>query len=893
MKKVCFLVLFLLILSSQTVSAGDVLFETTLPWYYWWSTMQWGSGSISRTNQISIRYTPIANQEVCTIKPGLYKSGNPTDSIVLTVRESGNGYPTGGTVIGTSTVPADQVSSPPILPQQSAYTVFAFSHCLNLTADTNYFFVFSRTQLPDMNTPDLTNWYALQLTNHIYYPQTAVWGYVPVNVFWNELTNYEPALRLEGPDAPILTPVLIIPGIAGSELKNGDDLIWADLGQMFFDVNDEFLTENLALDNDGDSVNNINVGNVVESINDEIITGLPIINTFLGLRSDLIDNGYILNQDLFYFPYDWRLDLSSTASLLADRIDEIKSQTGSEKVDIVAHSMGGLLTKEYIRQSGPNNINKLIFVGTPHLGAPKAGEIILAGDRMGIPWLEEDRVEEIGEHSIAVHELLPNQTYFNLAGPYIKKLLPFDTYNLFDYDETKQFLINNGSAPAVFATAESFFANDLENIDLSSMDVYNIAGCSSGTQGGYGVRADGTIAFAKYRSGDQTVPLISGDGISLPVGNKFYSTEGAHAELPSWPGIRDLISDILNDQPLANYDNVYRDISNCGIEGQELIWRSPVEVHIFDSQNRHTGPMADNAIEYGIPGVDYEIFGHEKYIFIPSDNGEVYQVVAHGLDNGIFDLIIRQNNNGTVEGATVFNDIPVTLLTDILFNITNNPVDTIEVDEEGDGSFVSIEATTTLNGEEAEDINPPIINIVSPDSLYYERSEILPVDVQINDNNSGVLFSVITLDNSFISSSSVDLFFYSLGSHSLNVIAIDRAGNTATSSFDFQAIATPDSTMSDVERAFELGWIEKRGIKNGLVQKLKTAIKMEKRVELLEEKLPNRPKVIKRIERLEKQLDKVLGTSFLKQLEKEYNRDNINEQAYNLLKEDIEWLLDK
>ena len=289
--------------------------------------------------------------------------------------------------------------------------------------------------------------------------------------------------------------------------------------------------------------------------------------------------------------------------------------------------------------------------------------------------------------------------------------------------------------------------------------------------------------------------------------------------------------------------------------------------------------------------MDYEIFGHEKYIFIPSDNGEVYQVVAHGLDNGIFDLIIRQNNNGTVEGATVFNDIPVTLLTDILFNITNNPVDTIEVDEEGDGSFVSIEATTTLNGEEAEDINPPIINIVSPDSLYYERSEILPVDVQINDNNSGVLFSVITLDNSFISSSSVDLFFYSLGSHSLNVIAIDRAGNTATSSFDFQAIATPDSTMSDVERAFELGWIEKRGIKNGLVQKLKTAIKMKKRVELLEEKLPNRPKVIKRIERLEKQLDKVLGTSFLRQLEKEYNRDNINKQAYNLLKEDIEWLL--
>src|SRR3989344_8875076 len=567
MKKVCFLVLFLLILSSQTVSAGDVLFETTLPWYYWWSTMQWGSGSISRTNQISIRYTPIANQEVCTIKPGLYKSGNPTDSIVLTVRESGNGYPTGGTVIGTSTVPADQVSSPPILPQQSAYTVFAFSHCLNLTADTNYFFVFSRTQLPDMNTPDLTNWYALQLTNHIYYPQTAVWGYVPVNVFWNELTNYEPALRLEGPDAPILTPVLIIPGIAGSELKNGDDLIWADLGQMFFDVNDQFLTENLGLDEDGQPMDvNIRTGETIKRI-----FNIPFldINIFKDLEDQLGLNSYLLDQNLFYFPYDWRLDLNDIAPLLKDRIEEIKLQIGADKVNIVAHSMGGLLAKEYIAQNGKESVDKLIFVGTPHLGAPKAGKIIMEGDKMGIPWLEKDRVEEIGEHSIAVHELLPNQSYFDVAGPYIKQLS-----NFLDYSQTKQLLINEGSTPNVFNSAETFFSHDLNDLDLSGIDAYNIAGCTGGTEGGYELKDDNSIDSILYRSGDQTVPLVSGDGISLE--NKFYSTEGAHAELPGRPGVRNLIADILNCSSLASYENVSTDPSTCGIEGQELIWRSPV-----------------------------------------------------------------------------------------------------------------------------------------------------------------------------------------------------------------------------------------------------------------------------------------------------------------------------
>ncbi|MDP3792701.1 MAG: alpha/beta fold hydrolase [bacterium] len=395
----------------------------------------------------------------------------------------------------------------------------------------------------------------------IWYSEVSFWGYVPVQGFQEKPTGYEPALRLEGPDAPAKTPVLIIPGIAGSELKNGDDLIWADLGQMFLDINDEFLTENLGLDEDGQSINiGIQTGEAIE----KVLGGVPVvnINIFEGLRLRLIDSGYSLNQDLFYFPYDWRLDLNGTASLLADKIEEIKSQTGAEKINIVAHSMGGLLAKEYVRQNNKDSIDKLIFVGTPHLGAPKAGKIILAGDRMGIPWLEEDRIEEIGQHSIAAHELLPDQSYFSAAGPYIKQ-----TEALLDYSQTKQLLLNEGSSPNVFTAAENFLNNNLENLDFSGVNVYNIAGCAGGTQGGYEVRADGSIAFTKYRAGDQTVPLVSGDGISVPAENKFYSTEGSHAELPSRPGVRNLIADILDNQPLTSYENLSIDKSTCGIEG--------------------------------------------------------------------------------------------------------------------------------------------------------------------------------------------------------------------------------------------------------------------------------------------------------------------------------------
>ncbi|MDO8496119.1 MAG: alpha/beta fold hydrolase [bacterium] len=670
------LVIFVFIFS--VASAGDVLFETVISRFYSWTGAHWGNqldGGFTYTQSISITYRPSTDQEVCTIKAGLYKSGSPTDSVVMSVRTSANnGSPIGGPVIASVTVSADQVSGPPFLPQQTVYTAFSFSPCLNLTSNIRYSFTLTRTQQPSASGN-----YVSQISSQTFYPETSFWQYVPVNGFWQESVGYEPALRLEGPEEPAKTPVLIIPGIAGSELKNGDDLIWADLGQMFLDVNDQFLAENLGLDESGEPIHEIFVNNVIEQLPDApfIDVGAFNVDTFKSLREDLEENNYTLGQTLFYFPYDWRFDLTDIAPLLKNKIEEIKTQTGSDKVNIVAHSMGGLLVKEYIRRNYKESIDKLVFVGTPHLGAPKAGKIIMEGDKIGIPWLEKDRVQEIGEHSIAVHELLPSQQYFNIAGPYIKQ-----SNNLLDYSQTKQLLINEGSTYSIFNSAEMFFANNLNNLDLSGIDAYNIAGCTGGTQGGYELKDDSSIDSILYRSGDQTVPLISGDGIFLE--NKFYSTQGAHAELPSRPGVRNLIADILSGSSSASYENISTDISTCGIEGQELIWRSPVEVHIYDSQNRHTGPI-ENGIEYGISGVDYEIIGHEKFIYLPVNTGETYKVIAIGLDTGTFDLSIRKNEDGNITEETSFDDVPITTSGKVEFEISGNQPLEILIDEDGDG----------------------------------------------------------------------------------------------------------------------------------------------------------------------------------------------------------------
>jgi triacylglycerol lipase len=49
-------------------------------------------------------------------------------------------------------------------------------------------------------------------------------------------------------------------------------------------------------------------------------------------------------------------------------VDELCKVTGSDKIIIVAHSMGGLVARAYLRDHGAAHIAKVITLGTPHSG---------------------------------------------------------------------------------------------------------------------------------------------------------------------------------------------------------------------------------------------------------------------------------------------------------------------------------------------------------------------------------------------------------------------------------------------------------------------------------------------------------------------------------------------
>jgi len=167
----------------------------------------------------------------------------------------------------------------------------------------------------------------------------------------------------------------------------------------------------------------------------------------------------------------------------------------------------------------------------------------------------------------------------------------------------------------------------------------------------------------------------------------------------------------------------------------------------------------------------------------------------------------------------------------------------------------------------------------------------LPINVNIQDDDTGVATSTIQLDGKAVKNNdSIDLFFQPLGNHKVEVVAADFVGNATSTVVSFRIIATVDSAISDLERSYALGWITSKSIKNSLINKLKAVVKLEKRIDDITIKISGKTKVIKRVERLEKIIDKTLLRLLLVEA-RFYRHKSLNDQAYNILTEDINWLL--
>jgi len=608
---------------------------------------------------------------------------------------------------------------------------------------------------------------------------------------------------------PEKTPLILIPGIGGSELKISEMKIWAaNDGHMGIFTNiylpNETVWPNipqaiLSSEDDYFDVLRMKADGLTSEANIETTDNL-VDFAYQGTKDFFLSNGYVLGKDFFLFPYDWRKDISLTAPLLDKKINDIKIQTGSQKVDIVAHSMGGLVARNYISDSSrAQNVRKLFTLGTPHLGSVKFLQAINYGICLKLEIgpaclsIARSEVKDIIQNMISGYELAPSQEYFNFYNGQDKSHLPPYQSNgeTLNYNGVKSFLATSGHNVPLFGPSESFHELDNSLTNTNGVEVTNIAGSGLETLGQ--IREKNVRDFLGNTlkkkdgfsvNGDKTVPLLSAsliDGSKSLLGDaKVFYTKQEHGELVAPGPALNLVKNILEN----NYVSP-EEVSAMPyhFSGNVMAVFSPVNIHAYDSLGNHTGPTSDGDIETNIPGSSYDTLDDAKFIFLPNDG--IYDLKFEAIGSGNFDFKIREYENDSLVREILYKDIPLTTLTKayLRFDTFSDYPPEILLDKNGDGlENQYIDFSSDLTGDIIYDEIPPKTDFQIYGALGNNGWFTSDVDVtlipQDESTGSGVLKTEYSLDNGQTKNLYIEPFKVSAEKiNKLKFRSVDNVGN--------------------------------------------------------------------------------------------------------------------
>ena len=610
----------------------------------------------------------------------------------------------------------------------------------------------------------------------------------------------------------IHNPVIIVPGLLGTEISkpadNGPEKLWLDIARNITNIGDQFMDSLQFNSNLTPSDTSLTIGEVLKNPDN-------LFNYTEALIQEFQNQGYTEGTDLFLFPYDWRYGVSgvinlatgkTTVDFLKDKIEEIRAQTDSDKVDIIAHSTGGLLIKKYVMDHPTDNyIGKAVFVGVPNTGAPKAIKALIQGDSFGVPFLANEEMKKISKNLPVSYDLSPSEQYFNTKGSYIKIIdnRPFSTASRdLDFEQADSFLINGHQLNnQALLNARNLHTADFDNYDLrtAGVDLYAVDGCKTGTIGKVvEVRHYTLFDSENYSSryqlegtpGDGTVPLESATNLPIEGVNKYYALKASHGKMLSQDGIRQQIVNIVSSSDLET-KNITQDIVQCKLKGKAISVFSPLDIDIIDQDGNHSGLVA-GGIQNDIPNASFEIMGEHKFVYLPDDEGQTYTINVKGTGNGTFTLKDQDINDNQVTQTQIFSNISVTssltgqinigdITTTLSLNNNDQPIQPSSVvNAEQSKDFISPISTSTITGSVGQpsfyrsNVN---INISATD----------PIITGQENQTSGILKTIYKLDNDSSYTTYVNpIIVSSEGLHTPKFFSTDKAGNNETEqSFDF------------------------------------------------------------------------------------------------------------
>ena len=333
--------------------------------------------------------------------------------------------------------------------------------------------------------------------------------------------------------------VIALPGITGSELARGRQVIWGWSGGVLMRnliTAGAALRRDLAIPEDSATDEMLDDGITATRMLPRlhVIAGLWKIDGY-GVIDAYLKSSLQLQEGLNYFPfpYDWRRDNRASARRLARLANgwlahwRQASGAPQAKLILVAHSMGGLVARYFLEVLGGWRITRaLITFGTPYAGSLNAIDALVNGlDKLSID------LTDVVRRFYSLHQLLPTYPCWDLG--HDGGLVELGASTL------------PGVEPRRFADAAAFHREIAEAAEQNAREesyrtdgyqVYPIVGYNQVTQRSFRLDRDRaefiTVAPDHPPDGDGTVPRIS----AVPAGfdlSRAMFTSTKHAALQS------------------------------------------------------------------------------------------------------------------------------------------------------------------------------------------------------------------------------------------------------------------------------------------------------------------------------------------------------------------------
>jgi len=315
---------------------------------------------------------------------------------------------------------------------------------------------------------------------------------------WPQVTDWQPQKQ----------PVVFIHGFAGSKLGCGGDETWLPTP---FAVGADLLDMRLGPDGSSNLAGTCGVGPTA------LLEDAFVFSDVYGTTRDWLEG--LAGDRAHMFVWDWRKDPREVTPQLDASLDTyldtpaMKAQN-VRKVAIVAHSMGGLVTRAYTHDATrAKRIARAITVGTPYNGAPKAifplafgTEMPGAGGDLDLI-LPDSAFRAFAQTMTGLFFLMPSAPYggwLKVAG---REPKPLDGAGVRDYAGSL------GANIDAFDRAVSGHATDLDGFKRNGVDLRVLLGMGLATIASVAIEpapdGPGFDVIIGYANGDETVPSRS------------------------------------------------------------------------------------------------------------------------------------------------------------------------------------------------------------------------------------------------------------------------------------------------------------------------------------------------------------------------------------------------